>query len=91
MSISVENAYEDFVDGKGTGIPSYEVCSALISTEDFNGLVVKAINKGIKKMAFQPFGGSAVVVYEPIYTGPYTQTLQYKLEDKRIIVCFDRN
>ena len=91
MSVSIENALKDFVGGEGTGIPSYEVCSALISSEDFNGLIVKAINKGVKKMAFQPFDESIVVVYEPIYTGPYTQSIQYKLDDKTIIVCFDRN
>jgi len=91
MSVSVKNAYKDFVNGEGTGIPSYQVCSVLISTEIFNSLIVKAINKGVKKMAFQPYDESVVAVYKPMYTGPYTQTIQYKLGGKTIIIYFDRN
>ena len=94
MSITVDSAIEDFVEGKGKGIPSYEVCEKLVETEDFNGLIVEAIKKGIKKMVFMPYGESLMIAYEPIYTGPCSTSIVYTFKEdpeKKIVVCFDRN
>jgi len=91
MFEEVEIALIDFVDGKGTGIPSFEVCSALLQTDMIKNIVTKALNKDIKKIAIQPFGDSLISVNDPIFTSQNTRFMKCSLNGKSIVVAFDRN
>lgn len=91
MNEEVKIAVIDFVDGKGTGVPSFEVCSTLLQTDMIKDIVKKASNKDIKKIAIQPFGESLISVNNPVFTSQNTRFMECKLNGKPIIVAFDRN
>jgi len=91
MSIEIENAIDDFIAGSGSGKPPFEVCTTLLETDRFKKNVIEAVNKGAKSISFQPYGEQMVIVYDPVYIGPYSTAINYKTDDGEIIVYFDRN
>jgi prolyl-tRNA synthetase len=91
MIEELEIALIDFVDGKGTGVPSFEVCSTLLQTDMIKDIVKKASNKDIKKIAIQPFDESLISVNNPPFTSQNTRFMECMLNGKSITVAFDRN
>ena len=87
--MSLNNAIDNFFSGYEP--PPYEICEKLVETEMFKTSIIKALNKKARSISFQPYENDMVIVYDPVYIGPYTTSLTYNIDDKTITVYFDCN
>ena len=87
-----DEAFTDFMEGKGNGCPSVEVCEILMR---YNPQVNKACLDAVKNkkhsISIMPYGDSIVIANDPVYKGPFTTTMDITLDSHKTLVHFDRN
>ena len=93
ISPELHNAIEDFIEGKGTGIPSREVCVTLIRQyRPIGGKIAEHIyDPKVKSLSFMPYGSELIIAINPIFKGQESITLPISLNGSSIDVTFDRN
>ena len=92
-SPELKNAIEDFIEGKGTGKPSREVCVTLIHQyTPIGGKIAEHIHDPeVKSLSFMPYGNELITAINPIFIGRESITLPISLNGSSIDVIFDRN
>ena len=89
----LKNAIEDFIEGKGTGKPSRDLCLILIRQYiPVGSKIAEHIHDPeVKSLSFMPYGNELVTAINPIFIGHESITLPISLNESSIDVTFDRN
>ncbi len=93
ISPELKNAIEDFIEGKGTGKPSREVCVTLIRQyTPIGGKIAEHIHDPeVKSLSFMPYGDDLITAINPTFIGHESITFPISLNESSIDVTFDRN
>lgn len=95
-NVTLEFAINDFILGRGTDIPSQEVCEILVNNHSIiNSFIKDALNKGLKNISIMPYGEKIQCWENPTFYGNCSKTiniLDKNDKDKVLLeVNFDRN
>ena len=87
-----DEAVEDFLEGKGKGMPSTKVCERLMRfNKEINDKILDSLTKKLNSISVMPYGKKIIFVDEPKVHGFYTTTMTITKDTHTLNVHFDRN